>query len=209
MKTDNFNDNLLKFEFFEYSNHLVNIFADALEDTYSFLFTINEDKISKGWKILNFDCNQFKNEFFTNGNPNTDVLLQLFMAKYDEGGMIRDCIESNIQSSSSVLNKNLIEKIKADIEGLRSEGFEYLLDVSIMEYMNSSSLNSFLLNERKVLIKNGDDLYWLLRRMKESNLINKKDLEAIVKFKNYKNPIPSDEWNQEGIEKYLRKFESF
>lgn len=87
MDIENFDDDLLNSEFFEYSNNLASKSAEALENFYSpILDKKKKEKLSKA------SCERFKNEIF-NGNPDSNILLKYFLIKKNPKGLIWMCLK--------------------------------------------------------------------------------------------------------------------
>lgn len=202
MSIHHFGFTFLGIEFFERSNSLSKKFIKGLKYAY-FPFIIDKEER----ETKRFDCNEFKMKFFGHPNPNVDILLKLFMSGFDnKGEIIRACLESNIQSSYSMITEKVIKWIETDIDNLEFTGIEYFTNVSQMIHANSSTMNFILANASQVLMHSEFDLYWLLKRLQETELLNRENVEAIVKFEN--NP-PTNKLDSKSFKDKLKSIELF
>lgn len=137
MNINDFNPALLNSEFLDYSNYLAYQFANVLKYFYS-------PVLSKEKEIERVTCEIFKNRFFENGNPDTDILLKFFIMIYDfRGGMIKECLESNTQPDYSKISEESIKEIGNDIDKLReSRNIKHLIENFDMRQIRNPLMNS-------------------------------------------------------------------
>lgn len=203
MNAYQFDLEFLNSEFFEHSNYLASRFADALNYFYSPLFHKEgkREEIDKE-KIKEITCQEFRDKFFENGNPNNDILLNFFMTYYDyRGRVIRICLESNIKIDYLDTSEESIKEIENDIKELKSKGVEHFTGIPTMKYATNSIMNFILLNRRKIFIKDKVELVHFLQRIAEANMANTEKIKGIVEFKS--NDSSPDRWNEEIFESYL------
>lgn len=214
MSNESFDGGLLKSEFFEESKYLSNQFTNALEYFYiSPIFDIFENEERERRKeIKKITCEDFKEKFFENGNPDSNLLLKYFMI-YDDHkkGFIKNCLEKNVQPNHSSIRTNLIEEIDNKINRLKSKGIEYSVKIGNLKYATTSIMKSILSRNEKFNINNGSDLYKLLQRMNDANLLEKENIEAIIEFEELDSDDDEYEgtkWKVESFKYYLYQYKS-
>lgn len=210
--------NLTRSEMFE-NPIIFQIFAFAIRDFYLFPFSPSSpfnnhshssERDRKKRKITRNICNELKIKYF-NGDYNKNILLKYLMIMYDPEMKLRNCILEDDEDNSNFLkdSSRSIEITLDYIEELKFKGPKEL-EITNVNYASQSIINFFLSIGKRFPIADEYDLFNLLKRLKEANLMKREIVERIVGFKAYSVATGEFlEWNQNKFKHYIHEYSSY
>lgn len=183
---------LIKSEFYE-NPHLFPIFTLAIQDFYD---------LETGGKKMT--CHQFKSKYF-GGNYEKNILLEYLIFMYDPRGEMRKCI---MRDDSQMKFLNVFE-FEEDLDSiyfydLKLKGPKNL-EIADPRYASRFIINFFLSSNRRIPIDTFYDLIRLLRRLKESELLEEETIKKIVGFESF----GLLEWDREKFREYINRYKKY
>lgn len=192
-------EELIHSEFYEYSYSIFHSFAFAIKDFYGH----GEEG------EIRINCREFKNKYF-NGRYGKNILLKYLILMYDPIGEMRkcimeDCFQSEKLESFFILSNCRLDKFMINsnyLYCLISKGPKKLAIINV-NYLNKFSIEFLMSSNKKFPISSLYNLFRILRRLKDENLLKLKIIESIIGFEM---PDGSLEWNQKTFKDYLNGY---